>query len=347
MQESPQAIEREAARRLPELLADLLDEPIGHVQRAPRSQDAHVDLSVSDDRGRRWLFEVKSSSGPGVVAQAARDLRRYEDEDALAVLVVPYMTPAGAEAAAKYDLNWVDLSGNAHIRDEALYISREGRPNAFPQRGRPASPFAPKSARVARALLLDPTRWWRQRDLVSVTGLDDGRVSRLVRRLDDERLLERRGDELRPLNPRLMLDAWADDYRFRRHDAVIGHVSGDGIELARALSDRLDEHAIGHAFTGLPAAWLIDPFARFRLVSVYVDGDPRHAADLLAMRRNERGANVQIIAPDDEGVMAGGRRIDDMPIVSPVQVYLDLRNLPERAAEAADHLRDDGLLWTR
>jgi hypothetical protein len=31
--------------------------------------------------------------------------------------------------------------------------------------------------------------------------------------------------------------------------------------------------------------------------------------------------------------------------VSPVQVYLDLGHLPERAAEAAAELRDGGELW--
>jgi hypothetical protein len=262
------------------------------------------------------------------------------------VLVVPYMTPAGAAAAAEHGVNWLDLSGNAFIRDEDLYISREGRPNAFRARGRPTSAFAPKSARVARALLSDPSRWWRQKDLAAATRLDDGRISRLVRRLQDQQLLERRGDELRPLDPNLLLDAWADDYRFDRHDAVLGHASGNGIELARALSERLSERGVKHAFTGLPAAWVLDPFARFRLVSLYVDGDPREVAELLDLRRSESGANVQLLGPEDEAVMDDGQGRDGLPIVSPVQAYLDLRHLPERAGEAAEHLRDSGLLWT-
>ena len=111
----------------------------------------------------------------------------------------------------------------------------------------------------------------------------------------------------------------------------------------RRLHASRETAAVDHAFTGLPAAWALDPFARFRLVSVYVTGDPRSAADAVRLRRN--GANVQIIGPDDPGVCDGKRPIDNLPCVAPVQVYLDLGHLPERASEAAEHFREHGKLW--
>jgi hypothetical protein len=349
MQDTAQAFERRALRDLPGRLAELLDRPVEIFRPRPAGEDHEIVLAVSDDQDHRWLFEFKSSSAPGVIATAGEQLAHYAAAapDATAVLVVPYMTAAGAATAAERDINWLDLSGNAHIRDEGLYVQVQGHPNAFPSRGRPSSPFAPKSSRVARALLNDPARWWRQKDLVSATRLDDGRISRVVRRLADDQLLTRRGEELRPADPDLLLDAWADDYRFDRHEMVLGHHSGGGIELAREISTKLTGFDIDHAVTGLPAAWLLDPFARFRLVSIYVKGDPVTVADQLQLRRNERGANVQLLAPDDDGVMFGAQTLDGVPAVSPVQTYLDLRHLPERAAEAADHLRDRRLLWSR
>lgn len=342
--QDPARLEREARQRLPEILADLLDEPKPRLKRAP-SVDSGVDGVVVDDHDRVWAFQIKGSSAPGVVADAADQLAAYAPVDSLAVFVVPYMTAAGAKAAAERRLNWLDLSGNAHIRAEQLYISREGRPNAFPARGRPASAFAPRSARVARVLLAEPARWWRQKDLATKAGLDDGRISKIVRRLDEDRLLARRNSEFRPSDPSLLLDAWVDAYRFDRHDVVLGHASGNGIELARELSQRLGSLKVEHALTGLPAAWLLDGFASFRLSTIYVDGDPREVADRLELRRNERGANVQFVGPDDDGVFWRGQRVDGVPVVSPVQAYLDLLALPERAREAAEHLRTEGLLW--
>lgn len=341
-----QAVEfqREAVHRLPGILAELFDEPESGHALISEPGDRGVD-AVVDGGGRRWVIEAKTSSSPGTVAATAERLAALDVGDAVPVLVVPYMTPAGAKAAAERRLNWIDLSGNASLRDDDFYIWVQGRPNQFGAHGRPASPFAPKSSRVARALLLDPARWWRQKDLAEHTHLDPGRVSRIVHRLDDDQLLERDGARLRPRHPDLLLDAWADDYRFERHDIITGHLSGSGVELARDLHTSLDAADVGHAFTGLPAAWALDPFARFRLVSVYVAGDPRAAADAVGLRRNERGANVQIIGPDDRGVFDGQRTIKDLPCVAPVQVYLDLGHLPERAAEAAEHLRTDGSLW--
>jgi hypothetical protein len=184
-----------------------------------------------------------------------------------------------------------------------------------------------------------------QKELAKHTDLDPGRVSRIVRRLDTDGLLKRDFSRLRPADPELLLDAWAQDYRFDRHDIISGHLSGSGIELARELDDRLRDGQVDHAFTGLPAAWANNGFARFRLVSVYVAGDPRAAADAVGLRRNERGANVQLIGPDDSGVFDGRRDVNGLPCVSAVQVVVDLGHLPERAAEAAEQLRSGGAFW--
>lgn len=338
-------VDREAARTLPSILADLFDQHVSQHALLADEQDRGADFII-DAGERRWFVQVKSSSSPGVVTAAAERLTTQPRADgALPLLVVPFMSPAGAKAAEARRLNWVDLSGNAHLRDEGLVVWVQGHPNRFVTRGRPASPFAPKSSRITRALLLDPPRWWRQKELAEHTDLDPGRVSRVVRALESEELLVRDGHRLRPRDPDLLLDAWADDYRFDRHDIITGHVSGNGIELARMLGASLMNEGIDHALTGLPAAWLLDRFVQFRVVSVYVSGDPRIAADAVGLRRNERGANVQLIGPNDRGVFDGQRSVDGLPCVAPVQIYLDLRHLPERAAEAAEELRAEGGLW--
>ena len=58
-----------------------------------------------------------------------------------------------------------------------------------------------------------------------------------------------------------------------------------------------------------------------------------------------RGANVWFVVPNDEGVFQGASEQDELRCVHPVQVYLDLKNHPERAREAAEHLRTRLLDW--
>lgn len=341
-QGSGAAFEREALHRLEALLGDLLDQPGLTVARAP---DEGFDATITDAAERRWLVQAKSTASPAHVAQAARAAKDARTGDGLPLLVVPCMTAGAARAAAERGVNWLDLAGNAHIRAKDLYVHVEGRPNPAPKRGRPATPFAPKSARLTRLLLLDPAHWWRQRDIAAETGLDDGTVSRVVRRLEELELVARDGRAYRPRDPKLLLDAYAAEYRLDRHDIVLAHVSGNGMELARDLGSRLGEAGVEHAFTGLPAAYAMDRFARFRLTSVYVRDDPRRVIDRLDLRRVEKGANVQLIGPNDEGVFAGGAEHDGLACVAPVQAYLDLLHLPERAEEAAAHLRARHLSW--
>ncbi|MBB4660859.1 hypothetical protein [Conexibacter arvalis] len=337
-------LERPVRERLSSVLAELFD---GEAGLRFGSDVAGID-AVARIHGRDLCLHVTPSSRPGAIDDAATQLREVmESADPIAdvAVVVPYMTRAGMQTARERGLDWIDLAGNAQLFGEHYYVHVRGRPDVMRPRGRPSSPFAPKSSRVSRALLLDPSRWWRQSDLAASTGLDDSLVSRVVRRLDEERLLERDGRRLRPRDPDLLLDAWDDDYDFAQHEIVPGHLSGSSTALTEQLHVRLHDVGIEHAFTGLPAAWLIDEYARFRLCSVYVHGDPHSAADAIGLRQNERGANVQLVAPNDEGVFAGGALRQRIPCVAPVQVYLDLRHLPERAEDAATQLR--GRLWRR
>jgi hypothetical protein len=339
--------ERVALKELPELLSELLD--LSNGVRLVRPQDRGADLVIELPEGRRWAAEVKSSARSADVAAAARQARAHAKEGELPVVVVPYMGEAGARAAAAEGVGWIDLSGNARLRDGDLVVRVEGRPNRYPSRGRPSSPFAPASSRVTRHLLQDPDRWWRQAELAKATGLDDGRVSKLVARLDELELLERDGPMLRPRDPDALLDAWAGDYNFEGHDIVACHLTapGGGVEFAREIADGLAEAKVSHALTGLPAAWMLDRFAQFRLVSVFVDDDPRRVADLLDARVEPRGANVQLIGPNDPGVFVGAEMVDGARVVAPVQAYLDLLALPERAREAAERLREKHLSWRR
>lgn len=91
MQGTAIAIEREARRRVPDLLAALLGDSHVALEQADRGRDTRVDLEATDERGRRWLIEVKNSSRPGQVANAAEQLRAYTGNE-IALLVVPFMS---------------------------------------------------------------------------------------------------------------------------------------------------------------------------------------------------------------------------------------------------------------
>jgi hypothetical protein len=66
----------------------------------------------------------------------------------------------------------------------------------------------------------------------------------------------------------------------------------------------------------------------------------------LDCREDPRGANLWLAVPNDAGVFHGAVEKDGIRCVHPVQVYLDLKFRPERATEAAEHLRAGLLTWS-
>ena len=106
------------------------------------------------------------------------------------------------------------------------------------------------------------------------------------------------------------------------------------------LAGQLKSDKLEHAVSGLAAAWLLNQFAGFRLAVVYVGQMPStEALRQIGFHEESRGENVWLVVPNDEGVFQGVAEHEGIPCVHPVQVYLDLKNHPERSAEAAVQLR--------
>ena len=303
--------------------------------------------------GRIFVAEFNSSSRSASVLQAARRaLRDARDLSTFAIplVAVPHMGEAGARVCSEEGVGYLDLSGNAHLEAPGLHIHVEGRPRRFTRRGRPSSPFAPKSSRVARTLLLYPDQWWSQKNLALETRLGAGFVSRIVRRLEDDDLLERDASRrVRPRSPDLLLEAWRQTYDFMKHEILALHVAArNGPELMERIAKVLVSAGLSHAFTGLASAWAYERFASFRLVALYVD-EPLDAPwlDRLGARPVDRGANLWLVSPGDEGFRDGESTIDGYRCVSAVQTYLDLGVQLERSKEAAQRLRQNQLRWSR
>ncbi len=181
-----------------------------------------------------------------------------------------------------------------------------------------------------------------QSELANRSGLGRGFVSRIVRRLSDDALLEAgpKGT-VRVKAPSVLLDAWRADYEFAKHHVVRVTVpSKNGADLTRSIAQPCKRAGLDHAFTGLGAAWVYDSFAVFRLVTVYVHR-PQDVDRVLGLDAVEdsRGANLWVVVPNDAGVFDGADEIGGVRCVSRIQAWLDLHAMPERAPETADRMR--------
>jgi hypothetical protein len=317
--------------------------------RETRVDDGDRDLVLTDGK-TTFLVEFKSVSTTDAVGSALHQLQMYAagKEKIVPLLVVPFMGAVGREMCKRASVNWMDLSGNAQISTPNLRVVIEGKQNRFTVRGRPSDPFAPKSSRIARLMLLDPEKAFTQSEIVSQTGLDKGFVSRIVHRLVSAGLVQRStSGTLHLENPAGLLGAWYAAYDFGKHNIVRGVVAArSGPELLQRLHARASSIEVPYALTGLTAAWLYAPFAAYRTVTLYVRSHfEREVIKELGIHETLAGSNVWVVFPNDDGVFLGLEERERFPCVSPLQTYLDLKGQPERAEEAADELRRKYLPW--
>lgn len=319
------------------------------------AHDGAIVFDVPAPDGHRWdalltlggnsfLLEWKRSGSLSQVVAAVHNLQSAEDEfpdGAIPVLAVPYMGETARESCVRAGISWLDLSGNGRIVAPGIFYQNLGNPNLFRRPGRPESAFGPKGSRVARRLLMEPETPFLQRFLAAATGLNEGHVSRIIGKLLETGLVERGPEGIRVVDENTLLDAWRDEYRFVRHHVVRGHIAfGAGSSPIHSMAEMLTRVEERYAATALPAAWLLTHHAGYRLCTVYLSEPPSTGLKRdIGFREETRGANVWLVAPNDEGVFDGATLIEGVWCVHPVQAYMDLKDHPERAAEAAEELR--------
>jgi len=311
---------------------------------AKRGKAADVIFKV----GRtRYGVKYRSHADAASVMAAVHGLKQVRG-GLVPLVVVSHMGAAGGQACQEAGVGWFDLSGNGHLEAPGLRVHVEGKPNACKRPGRPRSVFAPKSARIARWLLTHPGERFSQEALARATRMGKGFVSRIVRRLEELTLIVRDpAGQVRPRDPKALLEAWREVYDFSKHEMVRGHIPARSSDaVLRRLHEGLAGADVRHAATGLAGAWLWTGFAGFRLVVMYVEemaeGDWRRE---VSFHEVERGENVWLVKPNDPGVFDGAAERGGIPCAHPVQVYLDLKDHPERSAEAAAALRQEWLTF--
>jgi len=309
-----------------------------------------VDLALQA-LGKLFVVTYKASSSIIPLKTAIEQLRRLSlpvDVQAVPVICVPFMGAVGRTVCEEAGIGWFDLSGNGRIMGSGLHVRVEGYPNRFKVRGRPSDIFAPQSSRIARWLLIHPGKFFSQRELARAAGMDEGFVSRIVSRMVKEGLILRdESGNVLAQDPAALMEAWRESYRIQAHAWMRGHIAArSGEEALQRLAAACQNRGIAYAATGLGAAWLYTHFAAYRIASLYLNEAPSPSwLAEIGFQEEPRGGNLWLIEPRDEGVFHGAGEVAGIRCVHPVQIYLDLKDHPERSAEAAEQLHKDFLNW--
>jgi hypothetical protein len=266
---------------------------------------------------------------------------RYKDQmpGAYPVVMAPYISPQAAEICREEGLGFVDLAGNCRLSFDQVYISKEGKQNPFTRRRDLRSLYSPKAERVLRVLLATPKRWWKVEPIGKEAGVSLGQVFNVKKLLIDREWVETGENGFRFTAPAKLLAEWTDNYDFRRSTVREYYTLRPIADFEHLLAEACAKGKLAYALAGFSSAARYAPMVRYQRAMAYVVGDIDHVADRLELKPVTSGANVNLIAPYDEGVLYGTETKGEARITSPVQTYLDLCQIKGRGEEAASFLK--------
>ncbi|MEX2528530.1 MAG: hypothetical protein WEA09_12910 [Gemmatimonadota bacterium] len=330
MKRSPIRMESDALLLLKQALA-----PTAQVRAA---QDPIADAVVELKGGARISFALKTWTGS--------DENRRHGENT--VWVVPRAPEGLRERFRGAQESYVDLRGAVFLSFPNLLVDRDGlQPVARSTPSRSFDPFADRSSLVLRTLMepIHADRVWGVRELAEAAGVGPATASRAVRELERYEVVNvrrsGRESEIRLQDPKALFSLWAGAYEWTRNQSIAVHAPiGDPLRFLKRSKGIFEGHR--WALTLQAGASLVAPHATWERIHIYMDAT--RPIDLLEFARKQEwpmgddGRLVLLKPYHRDSVWHGARTVDGLPVVSDLQLVLDLWNYPLRGREQAEHL---------
>lgn len=302
-----------------------------------------VDLSLNiqlPDTVIPLICEIKNSGQPRLAREAVNQMLRYKDKipNAYFVFIAPYVSKKAADICTSEGVGYLDLSGNCLLSFDKVFIEKKDYPNQFKEKRIFKSLYTAKAERMLRVLLCNPDRNWKIKELAVESRISLGQASNVKKILYDRELIsgERGGFSLE--DPALLLSEWAENYDYRKNRIQEYYSMKSIPDIEKMFSEFCNKNDIKYALTGFSGAARIAPATRYNKAMIYGSGFTDELLSDLQVKPVKSGGNLLLFTPYDDGVFYGSSKIDDIPIASKVQLYLDLQGFKGRGEEAAEIL---------
>jgi hypothetical protein len=201
--------------------------------------------------------------------------------------------------------------------------------------------FEVKATRLVRCLLVNFGREWTVREVAAEAGTSLGYAHAVLSTLTNMKYLRRNEkNKLLLTDADLLLKRWAAFYQYTYTNTFLQYYTFEKEidSFLRSAADKLK--AEKYALTSLAAAWLVSPYVRPVDVHFYVRtrGEGERIAEIMGAKPTDGTGNVKIVLPYDEGVFYMVQSIEDVKVVSNVQLFVDLWNYTSRGEDAAKRI---------
>jgi hypothetical protein len=266
--------------------------------------------------------------------------------------VLARSTAAHRDALRARGISFIDLGGTVHLALPWALVDRSDLTAAPIGRVHrvSADPFADKSSLILRVMMeRELSRQWGVRELAGEANVGLATASDVVRSLSDRGLVSvaRAGRALQThmTDPRAVIEAWTHAYDWRMNRSLPVNAPVGDIERFLRRLPRIFGEGQRWALTLQAGASRVVPHATWDRAHVYVDlpsGQRKNGLAAVAARAGWQPASdgrlVLLVPHYRISTWRGVRTLDRLPVVSDVQLILDLWNYPVRGREQAEVL---------
>lgn len=323
-----------------DLLRDALESWEGITLQPPERSDRRPDLEIEVD-GETYQLELRIWGGKDHATSKQRDQGPHAT-----IWVLPRGAPDVHERLRNENANFIDLTGTVRLSLPGLYLDRSDLEPAIDRsEGETRNPFSDRASRIPRLLFRSFPRDWSIQELASTANVSIGLVSYVVKALTRRDLLEvesvGREKRVRLASPEPLVLQWTGEYTWRRNGsrsfrAPIGDVKRFLRRLPKTIA------AERWALTLQAGASLVAPHATWDSVHVYVDvpslEDLERVGADSGWSADEMGRVVLLKPHYADSFLFDFRKKNTIPVVSDLQLILDLWHYPNRGREQAEIL---------
>ena len=316
----------------------------------PATDAGRVDAVVRAGWGKRtWRFaaETKRLATPKVLRAAISQVRRTAAALNLPPLViVPYLSRKQLDMFVEEGVSAADLCGNGVIQIEGrLFVYRTGAPNAYKTSVPIRNVYRGASSMVARVFLLRSffksvgairTEIERRSGRLSLST-----VSKVLKSLEEDLILRRKGGTSRLIQADELLDKLAESFkRTCASDVQPYRWRGPAGEHRCSIVEACRKAAISLAITGAASVERYAVMPREQTLRFYCS-EPGRLADQLAeeLEPARRFPDIELIETNDPLAYFDTRMEDGLPYASTIQCWLELQAGDKRERDAARQVR--------
>ena len=286
------------------------------------------------------VVEVKNNGEPRFIRNTVNQLLRYLDyiPNSYGLIIAPYISKNSAEICKEAGVGYIDLTGNCFIAFKQVYIEKEGKASNQLEKRVLKSIYYPKAERVLRVLLNHPNKLWKIQSLSQDADVSLGMASKVKQRLEAMEWLSIEREGFRLVRWDELIKDWQEHFKYSKNEIYDLYSLKTEKYLEEQLKDFCLKNNIRWGLTMFSGASKLAPYTRFKKINAYIEKDIEKLIKALDLRPVTSGASITLIKPYDSGLFYRSEEYDGMPVVSPVQIYLDLNSNKGRGEDAAQFL---------